>query len=81
MLDKAIDVLHPGDRLLLCSDGLTKTMTEDDIVAVLRDAGEDAARRLVEEAVARQASDNVTAVVLDVLDAEDSHDDQAIIES
>jgi protein phosphatase/serine/threonine-protein phosphatase Stp1 len=80
-LDKAIDVLRPGDRLLLCSDGLTKTMTEDDIVAVLRDGGEDAAKRLVEEAVARQANDNVTAVVLDVLDGEDRDPDQAFIEA
>jgi serine/threonine protein phosphatase Stp1 len=80
-LDKAIDVLHPGDRLLLCSDGLTKTISEDDIAAVLREAGEDAAQQLVEVAVARQASDNVTAVVLDVLDGDDIDPDQASIEA
>jgi serine/threonine protein phosphatase PrpC len=36
---------------------------------LLGEAREDAAQRLVEAALARDASDNVTAVVLDVLDA------------
>jgi len=68
-LDKAIDELRPGDRFLLCSDGLTKTIPEEDIALLLGEAREDAAQRLVEAALARDASDNVTAVVLDVLDA------------
>ncbi len=80
VLDKATDVLRPGDRFLLCSDGLTKTISEDEIAALLGKAGEDAAQRLVGAALARQASDNVTAVVLDVLDGGDGGPDQAIIE-
>lgn len=78
-LDKTTDVLRPGDRLMLCSDGLTKTISEDDIRLLLSEAGEDAAQRLVEAALARQANDNVTAVVLDVLDGADF--DQATIDA
>ena len=77
-LDKATDVLRPGDRFLLCSDGLTKTIPEEHIAVLLGEGGEDAAQRLVEAALARQASDNVTAVVLDVLQGEP---DQASIDA
>jgi len=77
-LDKATDVLRPGDRFLLCSDGLTKTIPEDEIALLLATASDHAAQRLVEVALARQASDNVTAVVLDVLD---DGADQATIDS
>jgi protein phosphatase/serine/threonine-protein phosphatase Stp1 len=77
-LDKATEALRPRDRFLLCSDGLTKTIPEDEIALVLATASDDAAQRLVEAALARQASDNVTAVVLDVLD---DGADQATIDS
>ncbi len=70
-LDKATDVLLPGDRYLLCSDGLTKSVPEPDIaVLLLGDPAGDAARHLIAAALERQVSDNVTAVVLDVLDGE-----------
>ena len=69
-LDKATDVLLPGDRYLLCSDGLTKSVPEPDIAVLLGDPAGDAARHLIAAALERQVSDNVTAVVLDVLDGE-----------
>jgi PPM family protein phosphatase len=57
-----------GDRVLLCSDGLTNELTEDEIGDVL--AGEEepdaAAEELVRLAVAHGGNDNVTAVVVDV---------------
>jgi serine/threonine-protein phosphatase Stp1 len=61
-LDKATDQLGPGERILLCSDGLTKSVPEDELPALLAD--DDPARRLVAAALARHASDNVTAVVV-----------------
>jgi len=64
VLDKSTDELRPGDRFLLCSDGLTKTLPEPEIAALL--AGRDAAARLIAAALERQARDNVTAVVVEV---------------
>lgn len=59
--------LLPGDRLLLCSDGLHEPMTEDRIAPVL--SGEPdvqaAATRLVREALERGTRDNVTALVVE----------------
>jgi protein phosphatase len=60
--------LRPGDRLLICSDGLTGEVSEPEIGAVLagrRDA-DSAAEALVREALAGGGRDNVTAVVVDV---------------
>jgi serine/threonine-protein phosphatase Stp1 len=64
VLDKITDELRPGDKLLLCSDGLTKSLPEADIAALLGRA--DAADRLIAAALAAQARDNVTVVVIDV---------------
>jgi PPM family protein phosphatase len=58
----------PGERFLLCSDGLTGEVPDHDIASIL--AGEEnptlAATRLVERAVAAGGHDNVTVVVVDV---------------
>lgn len=78
LLDKAMDTLEPGDRYLLCSDGLTKSVPERDIAAELSENRDDAARRLIEIALERQVNDNVTAIVLDVIAELPALDDQAI---
>jgi protein phosphatase len=55
------------DRLLLCTDGLTKMLDDHDIAAVLRRAGRDGAsagRELIQAANARGGDDNVTVVVI-----------------
>lgn len=58
----------PGERFLLCSDGLTGEVTDGDIADVLSDESDPtlAATRLVERAVAAGGHDNVTVVVVDV---------------
>ncbi len=60
--------LLPGDRLLLCSDGLHEPMTDDLIAPVLGGEADvtAAATRLVREALERGTRDNVTALVVDV---------------
>ena len=57
--------LVPGDALLLCTDGLTKHVTDDAIRAVLASDAtpEQACRTLVDAALAGGGSDNVTVVV------------------
>jgi protein phosphatase len=59
--------VQAGDRLLLCSDGLTEVVAHDVIAATLRaEAGpEAAARRLLALAEGGGAPDNVTVVVVD----------------
>lgn len=58
--------LRPGDRLLLCSDGIHGRLDNAAIAAVLRAGGppEHVAEALVATALARQTSDNATALVI-----------------
>lgn len=58
-----------GDRLLLCSDGLTDLVDEDRIAEVLR-LGDplSAAAVLTQSALAAGGRDNITCLVLDVID-------------
>ena len=58
--------VHPGDRLLLCSDGLTEAVTNEVIARILNvePAPEAAATLLLGAANAGPAADNITAVVV-----------------
>lgn len=60
--------LIPGQRLLLCSDGLTKELTDIGIQHFLAEAvnAEDAGRQLMSHALGNAGRDNVTVVVIDV---------------
>ena len=64
---------HHGDRYVLCSDGLFNEVPESGIAAVLRRVGDpaDAADELVRLAVEGGGRDNVTVVVVDVVDDDD----------
>ena len=64
LLDKSIASLAPGDRVLACSDGLTKALPAPELRVLA--AADDAASTLVAAAVDRGARDNVTVVVLAV---------------
>ncbi|HKM64406.1 MAG TPA: PP2C family serine/threonine-protein phosphatase [Acidisphaera sp.] len=64
-LDKVTGEIRPGDRFLLCSDGLCKTISDAQLAALLQDADPvSASEVLVRTALANHASDNVTAVVV-----------------
>ncbi len=57
-----------GDRLLLCSDGLSDVVDLPVLEGVLRsETRDDAARRLVDVALAAGSRDNITVVVADVV--------------
>lgn len=62
-LDKVSGRIAEGDRYLLCTDGLFKTMSEAEIGAMIS-GGSDAAA-IVTEAVGRGARDNVSAIAVD----------------
>ena len=61
--------LQPGDTLLLCTDGLTRHVSDEQITEVLGRAGdaESACRELVEAALAGGGHDNVTVVTARML--------------
>jgi serine/threonine protein phosphatase PrpC len=65
-----------GERFLICSDGLTADVDDEGIAAVLREEPDPkaAATRLVERAVALGGHDNISAVVVDTMDAGDDDD-------
>jgi serine/threonine protein phosphatase PrpC len=64
-LDARQELLIEDDVVLLCSDGLTKVLSDDELFARLsRYPIESAADDLVQLAVERGAKDNVTAVVM-----------------
>jgi serine/threonine protein phosphatase PrpC len=75
-VDTVVDVdddtvqVRPGDRLLLCTDGLTSMVSEEEIEEVLRTVPDplDAAQRLVRMANEAGGVDNTTVVVLDFSD-------------
>ncbi|MCX7888234.1 MAG: protein phosphatase 2C domain-containing protein [Rhodobacteraceae bacterium] len=60
--------LYPGDRLLLCSDGLPRCVYDSTIEQLLRQAADpdEACRLLLTEALESGAPDNVSAIVVDI---------------
>lgn len=60
--------LIPGQRILICSDGLTKELTDIGIQYFLgqQKSAEQTARTLVDQALRNAGRDNVTAIVIDV---------------
>lgn len=62
-------VIRPGDRFLLCSDGLHDLADDDDILAAIGDVPpNESCARLVAMARGRGAPDNVSVIVLAVPD-------------
>jgi serine/threonine protein phosphatase PrpC len=60
--------LRPGFRLMICSDGLTKEVSDQQLQRVLGAgrSARDTAHALVDAALAAGGRDNVTTIVLDV---------------
>jgi protein phosphatase/serine/threonine-protein phosphatase Stp1 len=65
-LDKVSDRLLAGDRFLLCSDGLCKTLTENELTNLLATVDGAPAQALIDAALAANVSDNVTVVMVEV---------------
>ncbi|HEX3617867.1 MAG TPA: protein phosphatase 2C domain-containing protein [Solirubrobacteraceae bacterium] len=68
---RAVDA-QAGDRLLLCSDGVSDYLADEEIAALLElDDADDAVRQIVDAALASGSRDNVTAVIADVTARQD----------
>jgi serine/threonine protein phosphatase PrpC len=80
-IDRGIDTgafsIRLGDRLVLCSDGLTSRVEDPWIADVVRNVPEPGpcAVALMERAIANQSDDNITVVVLRVDAGEDEVED------
>ena len=69
-VDTFVRTLQPGDRILLCSDGLN-SMVEDELIEGVLAAADDpnvAAHKLIELANEAGGHDNITTIVIDVTD-------------
>jgi serine/threonine protein phosphatase PrpC len=62
LLDKVADRVQPGDRFLLCSDGIFKELPEPALAGLLRDGAD--APAIVDAALAAGARDNISAVLV-----------------
>lgn len=73
-VDTMILPIEAGDRILLCSDGLSDMVPESRISEILSEPSQDPegpARRLLSEALEAGGSDNVTIVLIDVKKQDD----------
>lgn len=66
-IDEVVHPLQAGDMFLLCSDGLNKTVSDEEIARLLAHSDHDcqeAVKAFIHLALMRDASDNVTTVVV-----------------
>lgn len=58
-------IMKKGERLLLCTDGLTNMVTDSEILEILNseENNENAVKRLIDAANEKGGSDNITAVL------------------
>jgi len=65
-VDVSEELVLEGDTVLLCSDGLTRELSDAQIAAVMRetDDAQEAAERLIDLAKQAGGGDNITAIVL-----------------
>ncbi|MBD5472243.1 MAG: serine/threonine-protein phosphatase, partial [Lachnospiraceae bacterium] len=59
--------LKPGELVLLCSDGLTNMLEDEEIGAILKEpvSMEEKAQRLIEAANDNGGKDNITVIIID----------------
>lgn len=67
--DTATRPIAPGDVFMLCSDGVTDPLDDTRLAEIFEEAdAPDLAERLVREAVAAGGEDNITAIVIRVVE-------------
>jgi len=72
VLEKSFEPASVGDRFLICSDGLTKTGSDGEVVELLTNgSAQDIAEHVLALCLQRRPTDNVTLGVVHLLDASD----------
>ncbi|HTH97165.1 MAG TPA: type VI secretion system-associated protein TagF [Stellaceae bacterium] len=66
-IDMVQDVVQPGDRFLLCSDGVTRVLSDAELAKILTgQPPRETVDAIVEDILVGGAPDNLTAIVIDV---------------
>lgn len=68
VLDIDHDIAEPGDKFLICSDGLFKDITLAEISKRMDDIPFKAAEALIDLSLVKQANDNVTVIIIEAVD-------------
>ena len=70
---------RPGDRYLLCSDGLSSYISHETLTEAIRIPDpQDSADRMIELALKAGGPDNVTVIIADVIDVDFGEDDPIV---
>jgi len=70
-VDTGTDTPQPGDLYILCSDGLSGMLTDEEIATIVINGGDDlghSVRQLIDSANEHGGEDNVTAVLIRIAD-------------
>lgn len=72
LVDLTTEHTHPGDRYLLCSDGLNGMIPDDQIAEILESIADpdEACKALIERANFFGGADNITVVIADLAEGE-----------
>jgi protein phosphatase len=65
-VDTRVVPLEPGDRFLLCSDGLHGYLLDQDIPPIVNIGGDRAVKRFIDLANERGGKDNITAILVEI---------------
>jgi serine/threonine-protein phosphatase Stp1 len=67
-LDKVIGNIQSGDKFLLCSDGVSKSLSKSEITKLLQVPRDGApSKLLIAASLAHFATDNITAITIEIL--------------
>jgi serine/threonine protein phosphatase PrpC len=65
-VDVRLYTVRDGDRFLLCSDGLFKDLSEEEIAHLVAEGScVEACDALIETVLSREAADNVTVIIVE----------------
>jgi protein phosphatase len=65
-VDTRLIALKPGDRFLLCSDGLHGYLREKEVAPIVALKGDEAVKKFIALANERGGKDNITAILLEI---------------
>ena len=64
LLVRMIKGYQKGDVILMCSDGLTNMVSEEEILQIIKDNPTDCTKPLIQKANDNGGHDNITAIII-----------------